>query len=128
MRVRQAVATFRGHHVPNINFIGRKVWWFALSGTFILISIVGLLGPGLKFSIEFNGGSILQLPDRSGASVADYERVLAGFGIKDPRVEILGGGTVQIRTESLTELGFSTPVSPSPSPSASISPTPSASA
>ena len=148
MNLRRAIATFRGHHVPNIDFIGRKVWWFALSGTFVLISLVGLIGSGLNFSIEFNGGSVIEFPNKSGAPLQRYQQVMASFGLPDARIEILGGGTVQIRTKSLTELGFSTAATPTPtasvtptaspsasasaspsaSPSASASPTPSASA
>jgi preprotein translocase subunit SecF len=122
MRVREAIATFRGHRVPNIDFIKRRVWWFALSGTFMLLSLVGLFGPGLNFSIEFKGGSVLEFPNKSEASVSDYQTVLARFGLSDARIEILGSGTVQIRTRSLTELGFSNPT-PSSTPSASVRPT-----
>jgi preprotein translocase subunit SecF len=120
MRVREAISTFRGHRVPNIDFIRRRNWWFALSGAFILLSLVGLIAQGLNFSIEFKGGSILELPNKSGAAVQDYQTVLSRFGLSDARVELLGTGTVEIRTRSLTELGFSTPTT---SPSASASPT-----
>jgi preprotein translocase subunit SecF len=124
MRLREAVATFRGHRVPSIDFIGRRMWWFSLSGAFILLSLIGLVFSGLNFSIEFKGGSVLALPNKSGASVQEYQTVLSRFGLSDARVEILGTGTVQIRTRSLTELGFSTPTtSPSATPTASVSPT-----
>src|SRR5204862_756272 len=117
-----------------------------LSGFFILASLVGLFARGLNFSIDFKGGSLLQFPDRSGASVTDYQRILAKYGIKEATVEIVAGqdcpqGCVNIRTKSLTTLaGPATSASPSassfapattaPSPSASASaaPSPSASA
>jgi preprotein translocase subunit SecF len=124
MRFREAVSTFRGHRVPSIDFIRRRNWWFALSGAFIVLSLVGLIAQGLNFSIEFKGGSILELPNKKGASVQDYQTVLSQFGLSDARVELLGTGTVEIRTRSLTELGFSTPTA-SPSPSASPTGSPS---
>src|SRR2546430_15353894 len=129
MRIRDGVATFRGHRVPSVNLIGRRNWWFALSGTFILLSLVGLFVRGLNFSIEFKGGSQLQFQDKSGYSVQDFQAIMARFGLPDARVEIIGGqncptGCVQIRTKSLTELGLT----PAVTPSASAPPTTGASA
>src|SRR5437867_899848 len=137
MRIRDGVATFRGHRVPNLNLIGRRNWWFVLSGTFILLSLVGLVVRGLNFSIEFKGGSQLQFQDKSGASVQDFQAVMSRFGLPDARVEIVGGqncpsGCVQIRTKSLTDLGLTPTVTPSvsatPTTGASSSPTSGASA
>jgi preprotein translocase subunit SecF len=104
--VRDAVATFRGHHVPNVDFMGRRRWWFALSGLFIVLSLVGLFGRQLNFSIAFSGGSSLQFPNRSGASVGDYRVVMGEFGRANAQIEILGNNQISIRTESLTELGL----------------------
>jgi preprotein translocase subunit SecF len=103
--LRTAVSTFRGHRIPNIDFMGRKRWWFALSGFFIVISLVGLFARGLNFSIEFKGGALLTFPDRSGASVAQFQTVMAQYGRSDAQVEILGSNTVNIKTKSLTDLG-----------------------
>jgi preprotein translocase subunit SecF len=121
MNLRESISTFRGHRVPELNVIARRNWWFALSGFFILMSLIGLFARGLNFSIEFKGGSLLEFPNRSGASVSDYQAVMAKFGLHDAKVEILGSGTVDIKTKSLTELGL-TPTTPSPSPSAAASP------
>jgi preprotein translocase subunit SecF len=135
VRLREAVSTFRGHRVPNLNLIERKYWWFALSGFFIVLSLVGLIARGLNFSIEFKGGTLLQLPNKSGASVKDYQSIMSRFGVTDAEVELIGGGNcpsgcVQIKTKrSLTDLGVTAAVpSPTPSASASASPSPGASA
>jgi len=130
VRGREAIATFRGHHIPNIDFLGRRKWWFALSGAFIVLSLVGMFARGLNFSIDFKGGSLLEFPNRSGATVADYTRVLNRFGLREAKVEILTGGQcpqgcVNIKSKSLTQLGLLAPA-PTPSPSAVASPTPSA--
>jgi preprotein translocase subunit SecF len=115
---REAVATFRGHREPHLNIVGHRNWWFGISGVFILLSLVGLFVRGLNFSIEFKGGSLLEFSNTSGASVADYQAVMARFGLRDAKVEIVGSGTVNIKTQSLTELGLSPGASPSPSPTA----------
>jgi preprotein translocase subunit SecF len=123
MNLRGAVATFRGHRTPNIDFIGRRTIWFALSGFLLLLSLVGLVVNQLTFSIAFTGGSLLEFENRSGASVSEYQEVMARFGLEDAQVEIVGERTVAIRTESLTELGRPPAT---PSPTAAPSPTPTA--
>jgi preprotein translocase subunit SecF len=123
MNLRDSISTFRGHRVPELDLIARRNWWFALSGLFIVLSLTGLVARGLNFSIEFKGGSLLEFPNRSGASVSDYQAVMARFGLHDAKVEIVGGNTVDIKTKSLTALGL-TPTTPSPSPSATVTPTP----
>jgi preprotein translocase subunit SecF len=135
MKIREAVNTFRGHRVPHLNLIAHKRWWFALSGFFIVLSIVGLALRNLNFSIEFKGGSILQFPNVSGAPVKEYQSIMVRFGVADAETELIGGGNcpsgcVQIKTKrSLTDLGVTAPApSPSPSASASASASPSASA
>jgi preprotein translocase subunit SecF len=133
VNIREAVSTFRGHRVPNVNLIGRKWWWFGLSGLFVALSIVGMTARGLNFSLEFKGGSLLQFPNKSGASVNSYKAIMSEFGVGDAEVELIGGGNcpsgcIQIKTKrSLTDLGV-TAVAPSPSATPSTSASPSASA
>jgi preprotein translocase subunit SecF len=135
MNIREGLSIFRGHRVPHLNLVRHRNWWFALSGFFILLSLVGLFVSGLNFSIEFKGGSLLEFPNRSGAPVKDYQAVMARFGLGDAKVEVVGSETVDIKTASLTQLGL-TPTTPTPTPTVtptptatgSASPTPSASA
>ena len=131
MNVRRGIATFRGHRVPHIDFIGRRRIWFTISGVLILLSLIGLIAVGLKFSIDFKGGALLQFQNKSGASAQDYQDALSKYGLKDSTVEIINGNKVQIRTKSLENLtntgAASTSASPSTSPSVSPSPSVSAS-
>src|SRR5437763_2740514 len=135
MNAREAIATFRGHRVPHIDFLSRRRvrMWFVISGVFIVLGLVGLIARGLNFSIDFKGGSQLTYPNRSGASVADYQRILSSFGLSNATVEIVAGqdcpsGCVNIKTKSLTTLGEAGSPSASPSVSASPSASPAASA
>jgi preprotein translocase subunit SecF len=128
MNLRRAVATFRGHEIPHFNFTARRNLWFAISGAFILLSLVGLIARGLNFSIEFTGGSLLEFQNASDASVKDYQSIMATYGLPDAEVEILGAGTVQIKSKSLTDLDVTHAPSPSPTVTASASASASASA
>ena len=123
MRIRDAIATFRGHRVPHMDIIGAKRWWFGVSGVLLAASILGLLGPGLNFSIAFTGGSQLQFQDESGASIADYQAVLSRFGLQEARVEIQGSNQINIRTESLTELDAVSGTSSTPQPTSTATST-----
>jgi preprotein translocase subunit SecF len=128
MTAREFFETFRGHRVPHLNIIGRSRVWFAISGFFIVLSILGLAIRGLNFSIEFTGGALVQFTNRSGASVPQYQSVMSRFGIRDAEVELLGSNTVSIRTEDVGLTATATTPSASPTPSASVTPTPSTSA
>jgi preprotein translocase subunit SecF len=128
VNLRQAISTFRGNRVPNVDFMGKKKYWFALSGVFILLSIVGLAARQLNFSIAFTGGSLLEFPNRSGVSVQEYQQIMARFGLPDAQVEVIGANQISIRTESLAEAAAPEPsASPSPEASASASGSPEAS-
>jgi preprotein translocase subunit SecF len=109
VNLRNAVATFRGHRQPHFDFIGRTRWWFALSGTFIVLSLIGLFVRGLNYSIDFEGGAQLRYPNDTAASVADVKGVLAKYGRADAEVQVVGTGAGQseivIRTRSLNDLG-----------------------
>src|SRR5262245_34768628 len=122
MTLRHFSETFRGHRVPTMNIIGRRRLWFAISGFFIVLSLVGLAFRGLNFSIEFTGGALLEFPNQSNATVAEYQQVMNRFGVA-AEVEILGGNTVSIRTE---DVGLTPTPAPSPTPTATptVTPTP----
>lgn len=103
MNLRHALDAFRGYVVPRFRIIEHRRWWAALSGTLLVLSLVGLLVRGLNFSIDFTGGSLLQYRDRVGISAEDVRSVLADYGRADADIQILGGERIQIRTSALTE-------------------------
>lgn len=46
---------------PNINFIGHRYWGFILSGTLILLSLGVLFTRGIRYGIDFTGGTLIQI-------------------------------------------------------------------
>ena len=102
MNLREFGAVYRGHRVPHLRIIEHSRWWLALSGTLVVLSIVGLFYPGLTLSIDFRGGALITFDDRSGASVEEISRTMSAFGRPDAEVQIVGGNQVSIRTESFT--------------------------
>jgi preprotein translocase subunit SecF len=106
VNVREAVSVFRGHREPRFRLIEHRRWWFALSGTVILLSLIGLFVRGLNLSIDFEGGSQITYEDRTGVSAEDVRGVLsqAPYRLGDSEVQLVGGTQISIRTRSLTEL------------------------
>jgi preprotein translocase subunit SecF len=110
VNVREAISVFRGHREPHLHIIEHWRWWFALSGTVILLSLAGLFLRGLNLSIDFEGGSQISYEDRSGVS-ADQVRALmarAPYHLDDSEVQLVGGNELSVRTRSLTELSDTT--------------------
>ena len=87
-----------------VNFIGRRRTWYVLTGILLIIAAVGLFGRGLNFSLEFKGGSEFRV---SGVSNTDnYEaraRDAAGVAESGVNVTLIGGSTVRVQTEKLTD-------------------------
>jgi preprotein translocase subunit SecF len=106
MNVSHAIAVFRGHREPRLRLIQHRHWWFALSGTVILLSLVGLFVRHLNLSIDFEGGSQITYEDRADVSVGDVSDLLSGapYNLNDSEVQLVGGNQISIRTRSLTEL------------------------
>ncbi len=101
MKLREAVALFRGQRDFHLNIIGRRRWWFLLSAFLLLISVGGLVFRGLNLGIDFEGGAVVEYENRAGVSVAEVRDTMIRFGRNDAVVQIVDEGEVSIRTESL---------------------------
>ncbi len=104
MNLREAVGTFRGHRIPHLRVIEHKRWWLLLSGTFIALSLVGLLVRGLNYSIDFEGGAVLRYPDNTGVTADQVRGTMVDFGFTDVEVQIVGGTELSVRTGTLNDL------------------------
>ncbi len=101
MRVRDAVAVFRGQREFHMNIIGRRRWWFLLSGIVLGLALVGLLVRGLNLSIAFRGGAVLEYPNASGVAIQDVQETMAEFGRDDAVVQLIDGQELNVRTGPL---------------------------
>lgn len=102
MNLHSAVATYRGHTIPNFRFIERRNLWFAISGVIIVLSLIGLIFRGLNWSIDFEGGAQLQYTFTTAVTVQDVSGVVSDSGHTDSEVQIANGDTIVIRTSTLT--------------------------
>jgi preprotein translocase subunit SecF len=101
MRIGHAISVFRGQREFHMNIIGRRRWWFLLSGTLIILSLGGLVVRQLNLSIAFRGGAVLEYPNASGVSIQEVQEAMAGFGRDDALVQLIDGEELSVRTGPL---------------------------
>jgi preprotein translocase subunit SecF len=97
---------------PNYDFIGKRKWAYYVSIAFTLIAIISMVGHrGLRYDIDFTGGTLVQVRFEQPVKVAtiraslskighEGETVIQQFG--DPREFIL---RMQLTSEKPEEIG-----------------------
>jgi SecD/SecF fusion protein len=76
-----------GDRWKRFDFIGRKRFWFALSGVILVIGAVSLGTKGLNRGIDFTGGSKLTFVTPKPESVGSATSAVTGAGVKAPQVQ-----------------------------------------
>jgi preprotein translocase subunit SecF len=102
VNVKHVLSTYRGHTIPRFHFMARRKFWFAFSGTLIVLSLLGLFVRGLNYSIDFKGGVQITFTTVSPITAQEVTQTMASNGRPDAEVQLLNGGQqVQIRTGPL---------------------------
>ncbi len=72
-----------------IDFVGKKRWFFMLSGAIILIGIIFAVTAGLPWGIDFTGGTLMTLEydDAHPVDQATVENTLSDLGYTDVTVQ-----------------------------------------
>ena len=86
-----------------LDIIGKRYWFFLISGVLIVVAIVSLSVFGLKRSIEFSSGSILTVRLETAADFNEFQGEIANLGYPDAIVQKVGDTDYLIRTEELSE-------------------------
>ena len=86
------------------DIIGKRFWFFFISGVLIILSIVSLATVGLKSGIEFSSGSLLTVRFEEPVEYAQFKQELASIGYTDAIIQRTGEGEFLIRTHELSEL------------------------
>lgn len=85
-----------------MNLLGKRYFFFALSLILIVPGLIVLLTSGLPLSIDFTGGSMLEVIfEGSTPQPAEVLAVYNEAGIKDPQVQTTETGGIIIRSEFL---------------------------
>jgi preprotein translocase subunit SecF len=84
----------------NIDFLGKRKIGFAFSGSLILISIIAMIGHGgLRYNIDFTGGTLVQLRFEKDVKIEDIRQALTVQGYGDAEIKHFGSqNEIVIRT------------------------------
>lgn len=87
----------------SFDFVGRRRQWYVLSAVLLLISLVALVGRGLNFGIEFEGGSVFTVPAKS-CTVQSAEDAFASTNVTSevPIVTQVSGTSEAIRLQTVS--------------------------
>ena len=83
------------------NIVGKRFWFFLISGVVILIAIVSLVIFGLKFGIEFSPGSMLTVSFENEVNQDELAQELTSLGYTNVLIQNTGRGDFIIRTHKL---------------------------
>src|SRR3712207_5068250 len=93
----------------SLDFVGRKLLWYALSGVIVLVAVLGLTVKGLNLGIEFQGGVEYKIAEGQGnadlETVQDVRDAVISTNIPDaddPTVNTSGNDSIRVTTEPLT--------------------------
>ena len=85
-----------------LDIIGKRFWFFLISGVLILIAIISLATLGLKPGIEFSSGSMLTLRFETPPEYTQFQQAIVKLGYTDSIIQRTGQGEFLIRTQELS--------------------------
>ncbi len=90
--------------MKKFSFVGLRRWWFALSALSIVASFAALAVFGLQFSIDFKGGSLMELSFvETAPASSDIASTLAESGKDGVTVQSSSGNRAIVRLPALSE-------------------------
>jgi preprotein translocase subunit SecF len=87
-----------------IDLLSKRYLYFAISLLVIIPGLIILAARGLPLSIDFTGGSLLEIQFEGGTPLANAEviQLYENAGIDDAQVQTTESGTLLIRSSFLT--------------------------
>ena len=88
-----------------LNILGKRYWFFALSLVIIVSGLILLFTKPLPLSIDFKGGTLVELQFTSGSlpSTEQVKTVFDELGVKDPQIQTSGTDTLILRSAELSD-------------------------
>ncbi|MDP4197514.1 MAG: protein translocase subunit SecF, partial [Bacteroidota bacterium] len=84
----------------NIDFLGKRKFFYILSGTLFLLGVINIVFRGLVFGIDFKGGTEIRLDFQKPINVAELRDYSGNMGLGNVELKTFGNETgVLIRTE-----------------------------
>ena len=86
-----------------MNIVGKRFWFFLISGVLIIIGVISLVTFGIKSGIEFSSGSMLSVKLEQSVDYTQFKQAITQLGYKDAIVQSIGTNEYLIRTQELVE-------------------------
>jgi preprotein translocase subunit SecF len=80
-------------NIPVIDFVGRRKYAMIFSAILLIISIASIGFQGLKFGIDFTGGTLIELGYEKTANLEDIRSKLASADFNGTNVQYFGSDT-----------------------------------
>jgi preprotein translocase subunit SecF len=87
---------------PAFDFIGKRRWTYAFSGVIVLASLISLLLQGLRYDMDFTGGTLVQVRFERAVQIAPIRAALATIGLGEAIIQEFGGAEEYIVRVPLT--------------------------
>jgi preprotein translocase subunit SecF len=75
---------------PNYDFIGKRKWAYIASAVFTLIALVSLGTRGLRYDIDFTGGTLVQVRFEKAPTVSNIRAGLARINLAESVIQEFG--------------------------------------
>jgi preprotein translocase subunit SecF len=89
-------------HDPNYDFIGKRRWTYAFSGAIVLVSLLSLFLQGLRYDIDFTGGTLIHVRFERALQIAQIRGALATVGFGESIIQEFGSAEEYIVRLPLT--------------------------
>lgn len=74
---------------PNINWMGKAKYFYGLSGVLLLIGLISWIHSGLRYSIDFKGGTNVDVRFAHPPNVDDLRKGLAAQGLGNSEIQLV---------------------------------------
>ena len=74
----------------NIDFMGKRKLWYAVSASVIVVGMVSLATKGVDYGIDFKGGTELLVQFRNDVQIAEVRAAMEKIGIKNAEIKTFG--------------------------------------
>ncbi|GAB3401031.1 protein translocase subunit SecD/SecF [Flindersiella endophytica] len=86
----------------NINLMGRRKLWLAISAAMLVVAIAGIAVRGMNFGLEFTGGRLVEYSTAKTVDVNEAREVVADAGFPQAIVQTAEDDKLSIRTSKMT--------------------------
>jgi len=100
-------------NIPVINFVGNRKYALIFSAILLVVSIASIGFQGLKFGIDFTGGTLIELGYEKTADLEDIRSKLISANYKGTNVQYFGSDTevlIQLEPQAATSAQLSSSI------------------